>query len=79
MTGIGFLGTGVIVRNNKGRQVHGLTTAACVWVAACIGAACGCAECQIVVLGAALVLVVLVFGGTVREINSPALAAPGIE
>jgi putative Mg2+ transporter-C (MgtC) family protein len=32
-------------------------------VAACIGAACGCAECQIVVLGAALVLVVLVFGG----------------
>jgi len=63
VTGIGFLGTGVIVRNNKGRQVHGLTTAACVWVAACIGAACGCAECQIVVLGAALVLVVLVFGG----------------
>jgi len=63
VTGIGFLGTGVIVRNNKGRQVHGLTTAACVWVAACIGAACGCAEWQIVALSAALVLVILVFGG----------------
>jgi putative Mg2+ transporter-C (MgtC) family protein len=63
LTGVGFLGAGVIVRNNKGRHVHGLTTAACVWVAACIGAACGCAEWQIVALGAALVLVILVFGG----------------
>ena len=63
VTGVGFLGAGVIVRNNKGRHVHGLTTAACVWVAACIGAACGCAEWQIVALGAALVLVILVFGG----------------
>jgi uncharacterized membrane protein YhiD involved in acid resistance len=48
VTGVGFLGTGVIVRNNKGRHVHGLTTAGCVWVAACIGATFGCAECQIV-------------------------------
>src|SRR5215471_6264764 len=46
VTGVGFLGAGVIVRNNKGRHEHGLTTAACVWVAACIGAACGCAEWQ---------------------------------
>ena len=55
VTGVGFLGAGVIVRNNKGRHVHGLTTAACVWVAACIGAACGCAQWQVVALGAALV------------------------
>lgn len=32
-------------------------------MAACIGAACGCAEWQIVALGAALVLVILIFGG----------------
>jgi uncharacterized membrane protein YhiD involved in acid resistance len=32
-------------------------------VTACIGAACAVAEWQIVVLGAALVLVILVFGG----------------
>jgi uncharacterized membrane protein YhiD involved in acid resistance len=32
-------------------------------VAACIGAACGCAEWQIVALGAALVLIILIFGG----------------
>src|SRR3984893_15692776 len=29
MTGVGFLGAGVIVRNSKGHLVHGLTTAAC--------------------------------------------------
>jgi putative Mg2+ transporter-C (MgtC) family protein len=63
VTGVGFLGAGVIVRNGKGHHVHGLTTAACVWVTACIGAACAVAEWQIVVLGAALVLVILVFGG----------------
>jgi putative Mg2+ transporter-C (MgtC) family protein len=63
VTGVGFLGAGVIVRNGKGHHVHGLTTAACVWVTACIGAACACAEWQIVVLGAALVLLILVFGG----------------
>ena len=63
VTGVGFLGAGVIVRSNKGHHVHGLTTAACVWVTACIGAACACAEWQIVMLGAALVLFILVFGG----------------
>jgi len=52
-----------IVRNSKGHHVHGLTTAACVWVTACIGAACAVAEWQIVVLGAAFVLIILVFGG----------------
>jgi putative Mg2+ transporter-C (MgtC) family protein len=63
MTGVGFLGAGVIVRNSKGQHVHGLTTAACVWVTACIGAACAVAKWQIVVVGAFLVLVILVFGG----------------
>src|SRR5947209_18775278 len=33
LTGIGFLGVGVIVRN-EGQHVHGLTTAACVWLTA---------------------------------------------
>jgi putative Mg2+ transporter-C (MgtC) family protein len=51
------------LNNRMGTRNHGLTTAACVWVAACIGAACGCAEWQIVALGAALVLVILIFGG----------------
>jgi putative Mg2+ transporter-C (MgtC) family protein len=67
VTGVGFLGAGVIVRNAKGHLVHGLTTAACVWVTACIGAACAVAEWQIVVLGAVFVLVILVFGGVFEK------------
>ena len=63
VTGVGFLGAGVIVRSSKGRHVHGLTTAACVWVAACIGAACACAEWQVVMLGAVLVILILAVGG----------------
>ena len=63
VTGVGFLGAGVIVRNDSGHHVHGLTTAACVWVTACLGAACAIAEWQIVVLGVALVFVILIFGG----------------
>ena len=39
VSGIGFLGAGVIfVRKNA---VHGLTTAATIWVAAAVGMACG--------------------------------------
>ena len=63
VTGVGFLGAGVIVRSEKGHHVQGLTTAACVWVTACMGAACAAAQWQIVVIGVALVLVILLFGG----------------
>ena len=63
VTGIGFLGAGVIVRNNDNYHVHGLTTAACVWLTACIGAACGVSEGRIILLGLPIVLVLLSFGG----------------
>ena len=63
VTGIGFLGAGVIVRNEKGKHVHGLTTAACVWLTACVGAACGVGEWRLVLLAAPIVFVILVFGG----------------
>ncbi len=39
VTGIGFLGAGAIIKD--GRSVRGLTTAACLWVAAGIGMAVG--------------------------------------
>jgi len=63
VTGVGFLGAGVIVRSEKGHHVQGLTTAAVVWVTACLGAACAVARWQIVVIGVVLVFVILVFGG----------------
>lgn len=39
VTGIGFLGAGAIIRERF--SVRGLTTAACLWLAAAIGVACG--------------------------------------
>ena len=39
VTGIGFLGAGAIIREPKG--IHGLTTAATIWLVASIGVACG--------------------------------------
>jgi putative Mg2+ transporter-C (MgtC) family protein len=63
VTGVGFLGAGVIVRSEKGHHVQGLTTAACVWVTACLGAACAVAQWQIVVVGVVLVFIILALGG----------------
>ncbi|MCK4958085.1 MAG: MgtC/SapB family protein [Planctomycetes bacterium] len=39
ITGVGFLGAGVLIHEGSG--VHGLTTAASVWLVASIGVACG--------------------------------------
>ena len=39
VTGVGFLGAGAILR--QGNEVHGLTTAASIWVAAAVGMAVG--------------------------------------
>ena len=41
VAGIGFLGAGAILKQEKGHEVRGLTTAASIWVAAAIGASAG--------------------------------------
>jgi putative Mg2+ transporter-C (MgtC) family protein len=41
VTGMGFLGAGVIFRNMRGDVVAGLTTAASVWVTSAVGTAAG--------------------------------------
>ncbi|MBX9825257.1 MAG: MgtC/SapB family protein [Xanthobacteraceae bacterium] len=67
VTGIGFLGAGVIVHNSMGKQVHGLTTAACVWLTACVGAACAVGDWTVIVLSAPLIAVVLLLGGPLEK------------
>jgi putative Mg2+ transporter-C (MgtC) family protein len=64
ITGIGFLGAGVILRKPDDGRVHGLTTAAAIWVSALFGAACGGANgLGPVAIGFALLSLVLLFGG----------------
>jgi putative Mg2+ transporter-C (MgtC) family protein len=57
VTGIGFLGAGAILRS--GGNVHGLTTAATIWVNAAIGMATGLGRFTVAAGGATLTLVVL--------------------
>src|SRR5205807_10055811 len=58
VTGIGFLGAGVIVK--QGGTVRGLTTAGSLWVVAAIGLACGLGGYFVAVLTTAALLVALV-------------------
>jgi putative Mg2+ transporter-C (MgtC) family protein len=57
VTGIGFLGAGAIIR--QGISVHGLTTAATLWMAAAIGMAAAAGYYSAAVLATALSLVIL--------------------
>ena len=58
VTGIGFLGGGAIMRYRD--TVHGMTTAATIWVNAAIGVASGAGQYTLAAFTAALTLVVLV-------------------
>jgi putative Mg2+ transporter-C (MgtC) family protein len=60
MTGISFIGAGVILRDAKTRTVEGLTTAATVWVTAALGIACGLAAWRSVAVIVPVALVILV-------------------
>jgi putative Mg2+ transporter-C (MgtC) family protein len=57
VTGVGFLGAGSIIRQEG--WVHGLTTAASIWMVAAIGVAVGVHAWWLAVTGAILALVVL--------------------
>ena len=59
LTGIGFLGAGVIVRAKHHFHVRGLTSAACTWLAACVGIACGVGQWRIVAVAIALAFILL--------------------
>lgn len=68
ITGIGFLGAGVIMQHEAERRVEGLTTAASVWVAAGLGIACGAGFVELAVVAVAATLVVLVAGTWIEEL-----------
>ena len=65
VTGVGFLGGGIIFKNES--RVHGLTTAAGLWVAAAIGMAVGAGFYITAVGGGVLTLVILVLLRRVEE------------
>jgi len=75
MTGVGFIGAGVIMRGQTDVKVHGLTTAAGVWITAALGVLCGMGEWKIIVVLVVIVAVVLLTGGPVERWCDTALAS----
>ena len=60
VVGIGFLGAGIIYRNNASNTSHGLTTAATIWRTAAIGVAVGLDMFLTAIIGASALYFLLV-------------------
>jgi putative Mg2+ transporter-C (MgtC) family protein len=68
ITGIGFLGAGVIVRNNESSKVKGLTTAASIWITAGIGIVCGMGAWRVAGIGLLLVMLLFLVGHPIERL-----------
>jgi putative Mg2+ transporter-C (MgtC) family protein len=66
LTGIGFLGAGVILRDPAG-HITGLTTAATIWVCAVLGVVCGLGYWSILIIAVGLALIALLLGKAVER------------
>jgi putative Mg2+ transporter-C (MgtC) family protein len=62
ITGIGFLGAGVILRGPSDGSVKGLTTAASIWVTSAMGVVCGIGAWKVALICLAMVMVLLLLG-----------------
>jgi putative Mg2+ transporter-C (MgtC) family protein len=67
LTGVGFLGAGVIMRDEVG-QPHRLNTAASIWVTAALGLACGLGAWVAIAITTVLVFALLTIGSRIDHI-----------
>jgi putative Mg2+ transporter-C (MgtC) family protein len=65
VTGVGFLGAGAIIQDRGG--VHGLTTAATIWLVASIGMACGAGFYSLAVISTFIAIIVLMGLGQLEK------------
>lgn len=63
VTGIGFIGGGVILKLSQDREIRGVTTAASIWVTSAIGISVGLGQAWVAVLCAGVVWFILVVLG----------------
>jgi putative Mg2+ transporter-C (MgtC) family protein len=66
VTGIGFLGAGAIIRRDG--DIHGLTTAATIWVNAAVGVAAGGGEYHLAFMATGVTLVALLLLHPIEKI-----------
>lgn len=74
VTGVGFLGAGAIIQDRGG--IHGLTTAATIWLVASIGMACGAQFYRLAIMSTAIAMIVLVGLGKVSKHTDRSPAEP---
>lgn len=65
LTGLGFLGAGVIFKDDN--RISGITTATTIWMVAALGMAVGAGYFFLSLLGTVLVLIVLIFLVYIQE------------
>lgn len=68
ITGIGFIGGGVILKLPQNRTVQGLTTAASVWIVACLGISFGAGMWRTAVIGLVFTMSALLLGGHIEAL-----------
>ncbi|HEY0232929.1 MAG TPA: MgtC/SapB family protein [Dokdonella sp.] len=73
LTGIGFLGAGVILRNPNKQHISGLTTAATIWVTSLLGIGCGMGLYLPVLIALLFGTLVLLLGGRLERAFRPRL------
>lgn len=68
LAGIGFIGAGAILRRGKRDEVvHGVTTAATVWVSAALGVACGLGDWPVAIISLVLVFGILIIAKPIER------------
>jgi len=77
LSGVGFIGAGAVLHGGSDKQVHGLATAASIWVSAALASAAALAIWPLIVVGAAIALFVLFVGAPIeRRIRDHARGTP---
>jgi putative Mg2+ transporter-C (MgtC) family protein len=79
LTGIGFLGAGVIMLRQGEDQPRGLTTAAAIWVTAALGCAAGLGDWAIVGTATVLALLLLVIDHSIERWAGRRKPAAGVD
>jgi putative Mg2+ transporter-C (MgtC) family protein len=68
IAGVGFLGGGAILKSSEHDIIHGLTTAASIWLVASLGIACGVGQWVAALIALALALLVLIVGEPIERL-----------
>jgi putative Mg2+ transporter-C (MgtC) family protein len=67
ITGIGFIGGGVILKMSEQHQILGVTTASSIWLAATLGIVTGTGRWGLAVTGAVLAFIILAIFGWIES------------